>query len=267
MSHKSTSLINASICLPAFLFLIFFSSKTFAYDATGHRVIAQIAYDNLNDKAKAAVDNILGKKGIVYEATWADEVRSDKAYDYSYKWHYQNLRDSMSTKDLQHLLNNPAAEGEHLFIAIAMMQKRIQKDKTDAEALKFLVHFIGDLHQPMHLGRADDLGGNKVEYNWFGQKTNLHALWDRFIIENNKMSYTEYASYLTDKYGQQKSSLKSGKLIQSVEASYQLRNEIYAYDYSDTNNYHYVYRFGDKLDFMLYRGGIVLAEVLNGIYS
>jgi hypothetical protein len=148
-----------------------------------------------------------------------------------------------------------------------MMQLRLRKDKNDVEALKFLVHFVGDLHQPMHLGRSTDLGGNKVDYNWFGKKTNLHAIWDGLLIENQKMSYSEYSKYLQDKFVPRKMEFKKYSILQSAEASYALRNMIYNYDYSDTSNYHYSYRFADQLDEMLYRGGIQLANILNELYK
>lgn len=256
--------IYKQILLSIFLVSGFSAS---AYDAMGHRIIADIAYHNLTEKAKSQVDKVLGKNGIVYEATWADEVRSDNKYAYSYQWHYQDLDDNMNSADIQKLLNNPKAEGEYLFFAIDSLTKRLKSSKNDAEALKFLVHFVGDLHQPMHMGRKDDKGGNKVDFNWFGRKTNLHSVWDGAIIENQKMSYTEYSQYLQDKFEPRKSDFKKNGILQSVEASYAVRNLIYGYDYSDTNNYHYAYRFTDSLDEMLYRGGIQLANVLNEIYK
>ena len=238
-----------------------------AYDAVGHRIVADIAYDNLTDKARSQVDKVLGKRGIVYEATWADEVRSDNKYAYSYQWHYQDLDDNMSTADLQKLLKNPKAEGEHLFFALDTLTTRLKRDKTDAEALKFLVHCVGDLHQPLHLGRKDDKGGNKVDMNWFGRKTNLHAVWDGSLIESEKMSYSEFSRYLQDKFEPRKAEIKKCNISQSVEAVYAVRNLIYKYDTSDTSNYHYVYFFADKRDEMLYRGGIQLANILNAIYK
>jgi hypothetical protein len=249
-----------------FLLLVLTVSVS-AYDAVGHRIIADIAYDNLTDKARAQVDKILGRGGMVYEATWADEVRSDNKYAYSYQWHYQDLDDNMTSADIKKLLDNPKAEGEHLFFALDSLTRRLRADRNDAEALKFLVHFVGDLHQPMHMGRKDDKGGNKVEFNWFGRKTNLHSVWDGMIIENQKMSYTEYSMYLQDKFEPNKAEIKKQGILQSVEATYAVRNLIYAYDITDTNNYHYVYRFADKLDEMLYRGGIQLANLLNSIYK
>ncbi|MGB4415237.1 MAG: S1/P1 nuclease [Paludibacter sp.] len=256
--------LRKNILTLSLLWITLFAS---AYDAVGHRIMADIAYQHLTNKARKQCDKALGKHGIIYQATWADEVRSDKNYDYSYKWHYQNLKDSMTTEDLKQLLENPTAEGEHLFYAINLMTDRLKKNPSDAEALKFLVHFTGDLHQPMHLGRAEDLGGNKVEMNWFGKKTNVHAVWDAQITESKNMSYTEFSVYLQDKFKPRKAEFQKFTVLQSVEAAYLVRNAIYAYDKSDANNYHYVYRFAGDLDEMLYRGGIQLANLLNEIYK
>ena len=247
--------------------LLCLSISLSAYDAVGHRIVTDIAYQNLTNKALTQVDKVLGKHGIIYEATWADEVRSDKKYAYSYQWHYQNLNDGMTTADFQKLLDNPKAEGEHLFYALDTLTSRLKKDKNDAEALKFLVHFVGDLHQPMHLGRLEDLGGNKISINWFGKTINLHSLWDSYIVESNKMSYSEFSRYLQDKFEPKRLEFKKYSILQSIETGYAIRTQIYAYDTTDTNNYHYVYFFADKQDEMLYRGGIQLSNILNDIYK
>lgn len=252
--------------LLAFTFFLMAFSVA-AYDVVGHRIIADIAYSNLTPVARRQVDKILGTKGIIYQAAWADEVRSDNKYAYSYPWHYQNLADNVTTTDLKKLLDNPASEGEHLFFALNQLTTRLNKDRNDAEALKFLVHFIGDLHQPMHLGREADKGGNRVEMNWFGRKTNLHSVWDGSIVESRKMSYTEYSSYLQDTFGQRKTDFLKADLLRSVETTYAVRNAIYGYDMSNTNNYHYIYFFAANADELLYRAGIQLANVLNGIYK
>lgn len=237
-----------------------------AYDALGHRIISDIAYANLSTKARKQCDAVLGVRGIIYASTWADEVRSDKKYNYSYKWHYQNLKDSMTFTDLEVLFKSPTAEGEHLFFAIDEMKKRIQKDKTDAEALKFLVHFMADLHQPMHLGRAEDLGANKMKMNWFGKETNLHAVWDGMITEGQKMSFTEYSRFLQDKFENQKALKQKQKLTEAVFETYKLRTDIYAYGTDDKNNYLYIYNFGKRNDEMMYNAGLQLAKMLNSLY-
>ena len=117
--------INKLISIVCFLGL---SLSLFAYDSVGHRIIADIAYNNLTGSARTQVDKVLGKRGIISAATWADEIRSDNNYAYSYPWHYQDLDDNMTSADLKKLLDNPTAEGEHLFFAIDSMEVRLKKD-------------------------------------------------------------------------------------------------------------------------------------------
>lgn len=256
------SIKKSILLIPFFLFSVY----TLAYDAVGHRIIADIAYNNLTAKAKKQCDKVLGKNGLVYTATWPDEIRSDKQYDYSYKWHYQNLKDSLTIEQIDQLYKNPTAEGEHLFFAIQKMTDRLKKDKNDAEALKFLVHFVADLHQPMHLGRAEDLGANKIPVQWFGKTTNLHAVWDGMLTEGQKMSYSEYSRFLQDSFTNLKAKKQSETLIQSINQVYTLRTEVYNYGSNDKNNYNYIYYFGKKNDEMLYSAGIQLAKILNNLF-
>ena len=241
--------------------------NSFAYDAIGHRTVADIAYNNLSLKAQQQVDKLLGKHGIIYFATWADDMRNDSSYAYSYNWHFQNLADSLTTRDLQKLWENPLNEGEHLFYAIQKMVERLKTDKSDVEALKFLVHFVGDLHQPFHLGRAEDRGGNDIQTKWFGQNIKVHQLWDRELIEHQSYSYSEYSRYLQDKFEKQQNAFKKVNMLQSIEAVYNLRKELYEYDYSKMRYYEYNFKYKDKLDEMLYRGGTQLARILNEIYK
>lgn len=237
-----------------------------AYDAIGHRIIADIAYENLNCKTRKKVDKVLGKHGMIYAATWSDNIRSDKKYAYSYEWHYQNLRDSMSMDDLRNLYANPTLEGKHLFYALDSLAVELKKNPSNAEALKFIVHFVGDLHQPMHLGRASDRGGNDVMIRWFGRDIRLHQLWDTQILDGQKFSYSEYSRYIQDKFAKQKKQFKKMPLLDSIWETYLLRNKIYAYDYSSLSAYNYIYQFNDELDSQLFRAGIQLANLLNQIY-
>jgi len=248
------------------LLICIISFSAMAYDAVGHRIIADIAYKNLTSKAKKQCDKVLGKHGIIYASVWADEVRSDKKYDYSYKWHYQNLKDSLTIEQIDGLFKNPTAEGEHLFFAIDQLTQRLKKDKNDAEALKFLVHFMADLHQPMHLGRAEDLGANKISMQWFGKSTNLHAVWDGMITEGQKMSYSEYSQFLQDSFEKAKANKQAETLLQSVYNVYLLRTEIYNYGVSEKSNYSYIYKFGGRNNEMLYSAGIQLAKRLNELF-
>jgi hypothetical protein len=256
--------LHTYFLLPFFIFTLIIPAS--AWDVTGHRVIADIAYKNLSCKARRGVDKILGKKGIIFESSWADGVRNEKGYEYSYPWHYQNLKDSMNADDLKNLLANPQNEGDHLFYAIKLMTERLKKNKKDAEALKFLVHFVGDLHQPMHLGRATDRGGNSVMLTWFGSQVNLHALWDSYLIDRQKLSYTEMSEMLQKKYYAERKKFKNASIESSVMAVYDLRTQLYATDMNVTKNYLYAYIFTAQHNEMLYRAGMQLARILNEIY-
>ncbi len=256
--------LKKSVLFSTFVILLIFPAS--AWDVTGHRVITDIAYKNLTCKARRSVDKILGKKGIIFESSWADGVRNEKGYEYSYPWHYQNLRDSITTSELQYLLNNPQAEGDHLFYAINLMRERLKTNRNDAEALKFLLHFVGDLHQPMHLGRADDRGGNGVMLTWFGSQVNLHALWDSYLMDRQKLSYTEMSEMLQKKYKAERKKYKTETIENSVIAAYELRSQLYATDMKTTGNYLYAHIFTAQHNEMLYRAGMQLARILNEIY-
>ena len=253
-----------SILTVCFLSVVFSLS---AYDVVGHRIISDIAYKNLTSKARKQVDGILGTRGIIYTSSWADDIKSDNKYAYSYRWHYQNLAADLTENRIKYMIENPLSEGEYLFYGISHTVERLKKDKTDAEALKFLVHFVGDLHQPMHMGRPEDRGGNGVSIKWFGEKTNIHAVWDGKLIDSRKMSSSEYAIYLEDKFEQKKDEIQGYSVLQSVMRAYEIANEIYAYDMSNTNSYHYLYRFMEQQDEMLFRGGMQLANILNDIFK
>lgn len=249
------------------LFSLLISTISMAYGPIGHRAIASIAQSELHPKAKEQIETLLGKNGIIYLSTWADEIRDQPQYAESIPWHYQNLSPDKTPVMLNQLWEKPETEGQHLFYAIQYMLKRLHSDKNDLDALKFLIHFMGDLHQPMHLGRKDDLGGNKVAYNWFDTKTNIHSLWDTYLIDHHQMSYTELAEYLNDKYSQNKNEMAKMTFPAVILKSFGITQRIYAYSSEDKNNYKYFQTFRDDLDTMLYLGGIQLGKILNEIYQ
>ena len=254
-------------CLSILVLLLTCTLTVNAWDAVGHRIVAEVAYQNLTKKARKQVDNILGTRGIVYKASWADEIKSDTIYPHSYGWHFQNLPAGLSNQDITDLYNNPKAQGEHLFYALDSLTRVLQADNTNADALKFVVHLIGDMFQPMHLGHPNDKGGNKVQMRWFGRGTNLHTVWDRWLIDNTQYTYLEYVTYLTDTYGAQKKQLQQLSLLDCLFLTYDRQQRIYDYQTrGDNNNYHYAYAFRHDLDLSLYTAGLQLAKALNTLY-
>lgn len=132
----------------------------------------------------------------------------------------------------------------------------------------FLIHLVGDLHQPLHVGRAEDLGGNKINVTYFGQNTNLHSLWDSKLVEDQKYTYTEFANLLDIKSKDEVKQIQSGTLEEWLFDSHKIANSIYYQTPKDSKlSYDYNYRFESTLERQLLYGGLRLAKVLNDIFG
>ena len=121
-------LLIVCACLSAY------SLPALSWGQKGHRVIAKIAYDNLNRKAKKAVDKTLGKGGIVYWANWPDEIKSDTIYPTSYDWHFQDFDGGLSDSIVADALIHYPAEGGNMFRALDSLVAVLKAGKGDAPA-------------------------------------------------------------------------------------------------------------------------------------
>ncbi len=231
---------------------------------TGHRVVGEVASHYLNKKAKRAILKLLDGASLAYVSTYPDEIKSDEHFDSYSPWHYINM-----PIDANYDINKANPEGD-LYQGI---QKCIQvlKDKSASKEdkqfhLKLLVHFIGDLHQPMHMGKAEDRGGNGIRLKWFGRNTNLHTVWDSNIIDYFDMSYTEWTSNLPTLSWEQQKSLQSGTLANWIEESHDLAATIYhATKEGDNLRYEYTYVYKETVREQLLKAGVRLAGILNDI--
>ena len=164
------------------------------WGSTGHRALAEVASFYLTDNAKKKINEILDGETIVTASMYADDIKSDSRYDEYYNWHFINMELDEDYEDTV-----PSEKGD-VFIAINKCLDILESDSvTDSEKsfyLKLLIHFIGDLHQPMHSGRGEDRGGNRVYVKWFGRNSNLHRVWDSEMINGYNMSYSELAKNL-----------------------------------------------------------------------
>ncbi len=239
-----------------------------AWDVVGHRIVAEVAYQNMTKKARKQVDSLLGKRGIVYTSSWPDEIKSDTIYPYTHVWHYQNLRAGLTHADIDSLYHHPKAEGMHALYALDSLSNALRENRKDAISLTFVVHIMGDVFQPMHLGHPDDKGGNMVTMRWFKDGTNLHEVWDARLIDYTGYSYSEYARYLEYTYSQRKQEWTDMTLLECLYVTYDRQQQVYAYQATgDNNSYHYAYRFRKDLDESLYAAGLQLAKLLNSIYK
>jgi hypothetical protein len=154
-------------------------------------------------------------------------------------------------KRFEATLRNPAAPKE----------ERIQ-------ALKFLVHMIGDIHQPLHAGKRDDLGGNRVSVHWFRsvEATNLHTVWDDLIIEQEKLSFTEWTRFLDHPTAAELKEWQGSNYTAWMEESYKLRDRCYDFKPELPLSYDYVYKSLPIVKQRLLQAGVRLAGTLNGIF-
>ena len=157
-----------------------FATSVFAWGAQGHQLIAHLAQAQLSATARQNLDLLLAQEpGATLEsiATWADEHRSPATG----RWHYVNFpRDSCSYDALR-----DCTDGQCIVAAIDKQTAILASDAHDAKrltALKYLVHLVGDIHQPLHAGYRDDKGGNTYQLQTFMRSSNLHALWDSGLI-------------------------------------------------------------------------------------
>ncbi len=238
--------------------------QAFAWGPKGHRIVAQVAYDYLNNKARKQMDKVLGKHGMVYLSTWPDEIKSDTIYPTSFTCHYQDLDGGMSDAEVVATLTNYPQEGGDLWMALDSLEAYISKNPNSRDALVFYVHLYADRYCPMHTAHLDDQGGNKVKLKWFGQNTSLHSVWDSKLIENKGFSYTEYANYLHDVYGKEYKAIKKLTEQETLLHTYHLTDAIYQYQSIwSGNSYHYAYQWSQAVEYQMYLAGVHLAQILN----
>lgn len=173
------------------------SAPAAAWGQTGHRVSGELAQRNISGHTRAHVALILGNEGLAEASTWPDEEKSNPAEFWQHTaspWHYVTLPPPLTAEMLEHPSEGDAATALEAFSAVLRDPSASLTDKQ--MALRFIVHIVGDLHQPLHVGNGTDRGGNDFRVTWFGEPSNLHTVWDTKIIENQNLSYTEYADRL-----------------------------------------------------------------------
>ena len=170
-----------------------------AWGPVGHRIAAQIAQDNVSGQTRARIAQILGHEELPEAATWPDEQRSNPDAFWqttSYPWHFVTIPVGQAPEHLEHPSEGDAETALESFTAVLRDPAASPEDK--ARALRFVVHIVGDLHQPLHVGKPGDRGGNDVKVKWFDDPVvqNLHWVWDEGMIRRQELSFSEYAARL-----------------------------------------------------------------------
>ena len=132
-----------------------------------------------------------------------------------------------------------------------------------------LIHFVGDIHQPFHVGRKSDQGGNRVKVLWFNTPTNLHAMWDEQLINFQQLSYTEYTNAINHATQKQRLAWQRQPISEWIDESYQLAEQFYTEIRQPDQklSYRYNYDHIQILNERLLKAGVRLSGLLNDLFK
>jgi hypothetical protein len=258
--------IKLLLLIPFLFFMKSSSDEAVFWGKNGHRATGKIAEKHLTRKAKRTIDKILKGQSLAFVATYADEIKSDKKYNKYYSWHYINMDLDQTYEQAEKNPKGDLVTGINTCIEI--LNDKNSSDDEKNFYLKMLVHFMGDLHQPMHIGRKEDKGGNSIQVEWFGKGSNLHRVWDTNMIDDWEMSYIELADNADDLSKTQIETIEKGTLIDWVNEVHVVTNEVYnSVEKGENLRYKYSYNHFGTVRTQLQKGGIRLAKVLNDIFD
>jgi len=250
--NKFIIILLLSLLLPA---------STFAWGAKGHKIIAAIAKQCLDKQVVDSVQKYLGAMTFEEASVWMDEVRSDHSYDYLKPWHYVNVE-----KDKTYVKTKDPEVVNQIEIYISVLKEKGERDKEKINfALKVIFHLIGDIHQPLHCGYADDKGGNTVQVQFLGKGTNLHKVWDSEIIEDANITLSDCLKVANEMSAAEKKQAQTDKVEVWMNEARALLPEVYNYetkikqDYIDKNKL--------VIEKQLVKAGIRLAMVLHQTFK
>lgn len=248
-------------------FIAVYSCSVFAWGLKGHDVVALIGEKHLTPRAKAAVWKLLQGHQPVYYANWLDNVRNDPKYAESVTWHYTNVDEGQTYATMHKPAGGDILDG--IRFATAKLKDKQSNDSVKTQYLKYLIHLIGDLHCPMHAGRASDLGGNKRSMKWMGQNTNLHKVWDEYLPEKaHNWSATEWVQFTDLPNPKEARSWAQGTPEIWLQETLKLAQEVYQDSPEGANlSWDYLHQYSPLVEKQFLKGGYRLAAVLNEIFK
>lgn len=249
------------------------SFNAVAWGQNGHRIIGKVAEDHLTETTTKALTPLLEESSLAQISTWADEMRSDSSDFWrkkSTKWHYINIKDASKMHNHVDYTISSKDQVKHILDGIYYAKNTLQSnDKSIGEkrfALRFLVHLVGDSHQPFHAGRGEDRGGNLIKVTFFGDKTNLHSTWDTRLIENESLSYSEFAEFIKTSNKTIISDYLDSEPADWLLESHYISDKVYNLNETEIS-YGYIYKYMPTVRTRLQQGGIRLAGLLNQIFD
>jgi hypothetical protein len=211
------------------------STPALAWGAYGHATTASIAMANVRPQTRARIDTLLAKSAVLRTpkcpmrtleeaAVWPDCVRNDRVrWGYTFPWHYQTQPVCEAFDAKKNCANGTCVTGQ-IERDRAILADRSQPDYERVQALAFLVHFVGDVHMPLHSGDNGDLGGNTIDAMYgIAPGRNLHAIWDGALAER---AISSARPPLILRYsGEEKATIATGEVGDWARESWQLARD------------------------------------------
>jgi S1/P1 Nuclease len=246
------------------LLLVVVIVPAWAWGPTGHRVVGLIAERHLSTKAKKKIKQLLGQQSLAIVSTWMDDVRSDSTHIDMSDWHWVTVETGSTYAASK---KNPKGDIiASLERVIAELKSHKLSPEQEVEDLKILVHLVGDIHQPLHVGCCDDSGGNRVKVNWFRNETNLHHVWDSDMIDDTQLSYSEFPDALIEPDAATVATWQHASVNDWVGEAMGYRKQVYAIG-DGKLGYKYNFKNFPTVKERLSKAGIRLAGILNQIYG
>lgn len=267
--------MKISIAVNLVISFLLFVSSAFGWGKEGHRIVCEVAFQNLSDEARSAVLDLRNDQYPTFSDSclWADAVRKT-THKYTYDYHFINIPESLQNVDVSDYCSAPKRCApwaiRHYAKTFSDMSKSPKKRR---EAMRFLGHFVGDVHQPLHAGYPEDLGGNFIKVRYLNKpyKLKLHGIWDTTILDDAGMEWPYTGEELSESFGAQSSHWKDFDTEGWTVESYRIAEE-YAYRTKKNGNkirsnwklkLSYAERALPIVEEQLAKAGFRLAHLLN----
>lgn len=247
--------------------LLVWTTSLMAWGQTAHRAAAQVAEHYFSPGTRIAVSEILGRERLARASTWPDFMRADPSefwQETANPLHYVTVPDGEVYSEA---LAPPEGDA---YTALAQFSQTLRDpDATPDEkalALRFVVHIIADLHQPLHVGNGNDRGGNDFAVTYFGETRNLHQVWDSGMVDRWQLSYTELTDWLLDDITPERfESWNEPDPIVWITESAALRQQIYPEDRDLFWKYDFAWK--ETAEMRVAQAGVRIAAYLNDIFD
>ena len=209
------------------------AGRAYGYGAAGHRIAGLAAQQRLCARADTEIRFLGQGQGLDELGLWADWIRSEPEWEHSAPWHYMNIPDSARLENYRHPPQGDILWAiRHFAGELRVFDAPVHRRRN---ALRFLAHFVVDIHQPLHVGRASDRGGNRVDVDpGRGEQVNLHQFWDTDAVALSGLAAADYARSLLDLIRANAAAWERDTLTDWVRESHALRSSVY--DFGGSGN-------------------------------